>query len=100
MTLTRSFLEEKTKKVAAGGDLQRAVARHESDERLRGDSAVTRCEAGLVDVAHARTEAGASVTARGFDSSSRCVVGDAHRAITDDDLLRFFAVYETAGMLG
>ena len=96
--------------MAAGGDLQRAVARHESDERLRGDSAVTRCEPGLVDVAFARAPSarpkaerdndGANVTARGFDSSSRCVAGDAHRAITDDDLLRFFAVYETAGMLG
>jgi len=28
------------------------------------------------------------------------VAGDAHRAITDDDLLRFFTVYETDGMLG
>jgi hypothetical protein len=26
--------------------------------------------------------------------------GRAHRTITDDDLLRFFTVYETAGMLG
>ena len=42
--------------MAAGGDLQRAMARHESDERLRGGSAVTRCEAGLVAVAHARDD--------------------------------------------
>jgi len=28
------------------------------------------------------------------------VVGEAFRAITDDDLLRFFAVIQTAGMLG
>jgi len=45
---------ETTKKVAADGDLQRAMARHDSDERLRGDSAVTRCEADLVGVARAR----------------------------------------------
>jgi len=28
------------------------------------------------------------------------VDGEAFRAITDDDLLRFFAVFQTAGMLG
>jgi len=28
------------------------------------------------------------------------VDGEAFRAITDDDLLRFFAVVQTAGMLG
>jgi len=30
----------------------------------------------------------------------RGVVGDAFRALAGDDLLRFFAVYETGGMLG
>jgi hypothetical protein len=30
----------------------------------------------------------------------RDVDGEAFRAITDDDLLRFFAVFQTAGMLG
>jgi len=32
----------------------------------------------------------------------RCVVGSliAFRATADDDLLRFFSVYETGGMLG
>ena len=52
------------------------------------------------DVGHAGASWRARERAMESTRAGRCVVGEAHRAITDDDLLRFFTVYETAGMLG
>jgi hypothetical protein len=50
---------------------------------------------------HARTCVGAGKTAMRSDASGASTWwSELHRADTDDDLLRFFTVYKTAGMLG
>jgi len=102
--VSRARLKEK---VAGVGDRQRAVARTLVCERAvaRGRR---RAEVRLAAI-HTRVITGGTpkwrtlANARVWSLASRArrdVVGIPFRAITDDDLLRFFAVCETAGMLG
>jgi hypothetical protein len=90
------------KRVAVGGDRQRVVARSlVSESRLRGDSGDVRWRRWQPRWRVARAWAGASETAvRSVAGCTTTWWSELHRADTDDDLLRFFTVVETAGMLG